>query len=80
MANASGPPAFYTQLLTGKDNATHDIARWLGTLAIFVGIALEIYSVIWLKKPFNLQEYGLGMGAVFTGLGAAIKLKENTEP
>lgn len=80
MDNSSVPPSILTQVFTGKDNATHDIARWLGSLAVLVGVALEFYSVVWLQKPINLQEYGLGMGAVFTGFGAAIKLKENTEP
>lgn len=69
-----------TQLLTGKDNQTHDIARWLATIAVFVGLGLQIYDVVILQHEFELQQFGIGIGSLFTGFGAAIKLKENSEP
>jgi hypothetical protein len=68
------------QLLTGKDNETHEIARWLGTVAFLVGIIMSCYSVIYKGQPFNIQEYGIGIGALIAALGAAIKLGEETEP
>lgn len=68
------------QLLTGKDNQTHDFVRWLGVLAVFVALGLTVYVVVWRGQPFDLQQFGVGMGSVFAALGAALKLKETTEP
>lgn len=69
-----------TQLLTGKDNQTHDIARWGGALVILVGLFLEVYSVIVLKRSFDLMQYGTGWAAVLGGIGMSVKIKENSEP
>jgi hypothetical protein len=68
------------QLLTGKDNETQDFIRWLGVLSVLIGLGLEIYVIVWLKQVFDLTQFGLGMGAVFTSLGAALNLKSDTEP
>ena len=69
-----------TQLLTGKDGYTHDVVRWLGVLAVLVALGLAIYVVAWKNQAFDIQSFGLGIGTVFASLGAALKLKENTEP
>jgi uncharacterized membrane protein len=41
-------------------------------LAILIGLGLEIYSVI-AGKPFDMQAYGIGAGALLTGLGMSAK-------
>lgn len=69
-----------TQLLTGKDGYTHDVVRWLAVLSIVVGLSLAVYVVVWKGQPFSLQDFGLGIGAVFLSVGGALKLKEGTEP
>jgi hypothetical protein len=69
------------QLLTGKDNQTHDVIRWLAVLAIVVALGLQIHVVAILKtQAFDMQAFGIGLGAVFTAVGAALKLKEGSEP
>jgi len=68
------------QLLTGKDNQTHDVVRWLAVLSFLVGLGLAIYAVGWKGQPFSLQEYGMGLGSLFVTIGGALKLKEGTEP
>lgn len=68
------------QLLTGRDNNTHDLFRWLSLVSVLTALGLEIYSVVWLKKAFDMQAYGLGLAAVFAGAGAGLKLKEGSEP
>ena len=70
----------FNQLLTGKDNATHDFIRWLGAGSALVALGLSIYVVVWRDQPFDLQSFGIGMASVFAALGVALKLKETTEP
>jgi hypothetical protein len=67
-------------MLTGVDNETHDVARVLAVLAFLVGLGLTIYAVAWKGQSFDLTQFGLGIGAMLAALGAALKLKEDTEP
>ncbi len=41
------------QLLTGKDNQTHDLVRWLGTIVVFTALTLTIYIVLWRGQAFR---------------------------
>lgn len=67
-------------LFTGPDNATHDIGRWFAALSAVSAIFFQGYAVIVHKAPFSMQEFGVGIGALATGIGALLKLKENSEP
>jgi hypothetical protein len=67
-------------ILTGKDGVTHDIIRWLAVLAAAMGLGLEFYWVVIRQQPFDLQQFGIGCGALFVSVGAALALKANTEP
>jgi hypothetical protein len=68
-----------TQILTGKDNETHDVARWAMVLAVLTAIGLQCYHTV-TTGEFDLQQFGIGMGTLLVGSGGAIKLKENAEP
>jgi hypothetical protein len=68
-----------TQCLTGKDNKTHDVIRWLTMVSVLAGIALQTYHTI-MTGEFDLQQFGIGNAGLLSGAGAALKLKENTEP
>lgn len=68
------------QILTGKDNQTHDFVRWLGVLVVPTALCLTVYGVVWKGYPFDLEKFGAGMGYVFGSLGICLKLKESTEP
>ncbi|MER2545933.1 MAG: hypothetical protein ABTS16_21270 [Candidatus Accumulibacter phosphatis] len=72
-------PAILRQLLTGRDNQTHDVARWLAVVSFAVGLGLTIYVTV-RGQPFVLQDFGTGIGLLFVAVGAAIKLKEGSEP
>jgi hypothetical protein len=67
------------QLCTGKDNETHDIVRWLALIVFLTALGLAGYDV-WKNGKFDLQQFGVGMSTLFASIGAALKLKETTEP
>lgn len=69
-----------TDILTGADNVTHDIGRWFAALGGSSGIGLSVYDVVANHAHFSPQEFGVGMAALATGVGAMLKLKAETEP
>lgn len=70
---------FISNILTGKDNKTHDFGRVAGAASLLTGLGLEIYAV-YKGQPFDMQAFGIGVAAMATGIGALLKLKETTEP
>lgn len=61
------------EIITGDDNITIEPAYlWWGA-AIIVGLGLEIYCTI-TGKAFDLQVYGVGIGALLAGAGLSKKL------
>jgi hypothetical protein len=68
-----------TQLFTGKDGITHDLGRWGAAASFLTGLGLQIYAVM-KGAAFDMQNFGLGIGALSAGVGAMLKLKETTEP
>lgn len=68
-----------TQLFTGKDNQTHDLARWLSALIIVVALSLQCYHTL-TTGEFDLQQFGTGSGALLAASGFTIRVKASTEP
>lgn len=66
-----------TNWFTESDNQTFDIVRALAALAILNAIILAGISV-WKGTPLNMQDYGIGMGALFGGLGVALGMKKES--
>lgn len=62
------------QLVTESDNVTHDIYRYLALAAILTGLGLAITAVV-KGQPFDMQNFGIGIGALFAGVGVALGLK-----
>jgi hypothetical protein len=56
-------------ILTGKDNSTHDIAKWAWMLGFFLVGASAIY-LIYAGKDISLTELAGALGIV-SGSGAA---------
>jgi hypothetical protein len=67
-------------LVTGKDNETHDLVRWLCLVGAIQGLALVCYTVIVKGQAFDLQTFGLGFGALLAATGVALGAKAHTEP
>ena len=71
-------------MLTETDNETVDVVRVLALLAIAIGLGLQVWVVIrWIgpaPQAFDIQSFGIGIGATFAGVGAALKMKPETKP
>lgn len=61
--------SIFTHLLTGRDNTTHDIARWAWMLGFFLVGGAAIY-LIYAGKEISLTELAGALGIV-SGSGAA---------
>jgi uncharacterized membrane protein (DUF2068 family) len=68
------------QLLTGVDNKTHDVARWLAVVSVLTFLSLTVYDIVVLHREWKMQDFGIGLGAVLGAVGVLIKLKEAAEP
>ena len=67
-----------SNLMTESDNRTHDLFRYLSLISILVSLGLQIYSVMYINQPFNMVEFGTGIGALFGGIGVVMGLKKES--
>ncbi len=66
-------------LFTGPDGKTHDPARWLWMLGVacFLGFAgFQVYK----SGAFDMVNFGIAYGTLLGAGGAAVRIKETTEP
>jgi hypothetical protein len=71
--------SLFNQLLTGKDNKTHDIARWswlTTTLVIIGGSFWNAYHT----TAFSITEFAQAIGVIAGAHGAAVLMKKDSEP
>jgi hypothetical protein len=70
-------------MLTESDNSTVDAVRVLALVSVIIGLALQIWVVVrWFgpaPQPFDFQNFGIGVGALFGGVGIALKLKPESQ-
>ena len=66
-------------LLTGKDNQTHDLGRWTWLIGFFAVIVIAIYEVMQ-SKSISLTELASALGIVSGAGGASVMMKSKTEP
>lgn len=67
------------ELLTGKDNETYCMGR-VTWAASFSAIVLTTAGIIVSGGTIGIVELGIALATIAAGHGAAIKLKETTEP
>jgi hypothetical protein len=65
---------WFLDLVTLDDNETHNLASWLGLLSFLHFHIMSAYTTFYLHIPFNYQDYGLGLGALFVTLGVLLRL------
>ena len=66
-------------LLTGKDNETHDVARWswvTTTLATIVGAMWDAIH----NGNIDLMSFAQAIGIISGAHGAAVMMKRDSEP
>jgi len=64
-----------SDILTEADGNTFCLARVSGFLSVLVFLGNSI-CVVWLRDGvWDMQSYGIGVGALLGGVGAAISLK-----
>jgi len=66
-------------LVTGKDNTTHDIARWSWLVTTLVVITGAIYDA-YIGNMFNIKDFAQSIGVIAGAHGAAVLMKKDTEP
>jgi len=69
----------FTHLLTGKDNKTHDLGRWTWFIGFLAVICIAAYEVVQAHQ-INLTEFAEALGIVSGAGGAAVAMKQNSEP
>lgn len=70
---------WFLQLVTGKDGQTHDLVKWSAVLGTLQGLGLTAYDTIVNHVHFDIQSFGIGLGALLAAVGAALKFKDGTE-
>lgn len=65
--------------LTGCDNKTFDNGRVLAFLVVICFLLFTAYDV-YTTHTFEYEQFGIGIGATFAGIGLNLKLKEQSEP
>lgn len=70
---------FTKDSLTVANGVDYDLGRVLWALAFLVGVGLEVFCVI-TRRTFDLQQYGIGVGALLLAGSGALNLKAKTEP
>jgi hypothetical protein len=63
-----------------QEDGTVDEAIVVAALAVLEGFGLELYAVLWLHQPFNLAEFGAGVGALATGVGVLMGVRGRSRP
>ena len=66
-------------MFTETDNLTADLGAVLFAIVIISYTVCGVYSVFWLKQPFDWQAAGVGAGAVLTAAGVMFACKKPSQ-
>ena len=69
----------FKEAMTGKDNHTHDMGKWswlICTLSLLAHDAWQLSHGV----QTNVKDFAFALSAIAAAHGAALKLKERTEP
>jgi hypothetical protein len=66
-------------LLTGKDNQTHDLVRWSLLYSLLILTAGLIFNAVH-TGLFDIEKFYLGSAALVGAHGFGLMMKKGTEP
>ena len=70
---------FLKNIVTGKDNETHDIGRWSWVLSFLAVVIIGLWQVID-GNAVSLRELAESLGLVSGAHSASLWAKKDTEP
>ena len=70
---------WFKQLVTGKDNSTHDLGRWSWIISMFTVVGHSLWFVI-SHVAVDLMQLAQALAVVVAAHGAALWAKKDTEP
>ena len=70
---------FLKNIVTGKDNETHDIGRWSWVLSFLAVVIIGLWQVI-NGNAVSLRELAESLGLVSGAHSASLWAKKDTEP
>lgn len=65
--------------LTEVDNSTFDVTKALAVVSVLTGLGLAITAVVLKNQTFDFQSFGVGVAALFTGIGVALGMKKDSD-
>jgi hypothetical protein len=69
----------FRDTFTEPDGVTFCPARAMALGMTVSGIGLAVVDVVVHKHPFDLQQFGIGAGALFGGTGAMLQMKKDAK-
>ncbi len=70
---------FVVHMLTGADNKTFDVSRFLLLASGLTFLGIAVYHVI-ATKTWDAVSFGAGAGGLLGGGAAGVRIKASTEP
>ena len=58
-------------------NGIPDDARITAMCTVFTALGLAIYAIVFAHQAFDMQTYGIGIGALMAGIGGMLRLRGN---
>lgn len=68
----------FSNIFTEPDNTTFCIVKVGAGLTVIYALAAAAFHHFYLQEEFVIQDFGVGMGAVFAGVGVALGLKKDS--
>lgn len=65
---------------TTADGESFDIGRVLWAFGVLTFLGLSVWNVVGQDQHFDMQSFGIGLGATLAAGGAALGFKAKTEP
>jgi hypothetical protein len=66
-------------LTSDAQSSVYDLVRIGTALSLVVGLALDVFVVVWRNQPFDFASFGTGLGLILGAGGAAMWARRDRE-